>query len=119
MTGFNLTFKALGFAAVAMTFMGLQSAPAMAQKATEISISVKDNKFQPVETEVPANVAVVIKFKNLDTKPMEFESKELRFEKIVPAGGEVTVNVRAQKPGRYEFYDEFHEETTRGALVFK
>ena len=50
---------------------------------------------------------------------MEFESKELRFEKIIPGGGEATINVRAQKPGRYEFYDEFHEETTRGALVFK
>lgn len=100
-------------------FLSIPAAPALAQKATEISISVKDNKFQPVETEVPANAPVVIKFKNLDPKPMEFESKELRFEKIVPGGGEVTINVRAQKPGRYEFYDEFHEETTRGALIFK
>jgi hypothetical protein len=94
--------------------------PASAQnKATEITISVKDNKFQPAETEVPANTPVVIKIKNLDPKPMEFESKELRFEKIIPGGGEATVNVRAQKPGRYEFFDDFHEETTRGALIFK
>jgi plastocyanin len=93
--------------------------PALAQKATEITISVKDNKFDPRETEVPANTPVIIKFKNLDAKPMEAESKELRFEKIIPGGGEVTVNVRAQKPGRYEFYDDFHEDTTRGALIFK
>jgi plastocyanin domain-containing protein len=105
--------------AVLASALSAVSVPAMAQKATEISISVKDNKFQPVETEVPANVPVVIKFKNLDPKPMEFESKDLRFEKIVPGGGEVTINVRAQKPGRYEFFDEFREETTRGALVFK
>ena len=42
---------------------------------------------------------------------MEFESKPLKFEKIVTGGGEATVNVRAQKPGRYEFYDDFHEDT--------
>ncbi len=43
----------------------------------------------------------------------------LRFEKIVTAGSEATVNVRAQKPGRYEFFDEFREDTVRGALVVK
>jgi hypothetical protein len=31
----------------------------------------------------------------------------------------VTVNVRAQKPGKYEFYDDFHEDTTRGTLIVK
>ena len=34
-------------------------------------------------------------------------------------GSEAIVNVRPQKPGRYEFYDDFHEETTRGALIVK
>ena len=107
-------------AAFTAAFVSMVAAPALAQgKPTEISISVKDNKFQPAETEVPANTAVVIKIKNLDPKPMEFESKELRFEKIIPGGGEAIINVRAQKPGRYEFFDEFREETTRGALIFK
>ena len=106
--------------AIAAAFFAIAAVPALAQsKPTEISISVKDNKFQPAEIEVPANTPVVIKIKNLDPKPMEFESKSLRVEKIIPGGGEATVNVRAQKPGRYEFYDDFHEETTRGALVFK
>ena len=106
--------------AVAAAFLAIVAAPALTQsKPTEISISVKDNKFQPAEIEVPANTPVVIKIKNLDPKPMEFESKALRFEKIIPGGGEATINVRAQKPGRYEFFDEFHEDTTRGALIFK
>jgi plastocyanin len=110
----------LALSALAAVFIAAQAAPALAQsKATEIAITVKDNKFQPAEIEVPANTPVVIKIKNLDPKPMEFESKELRFEKIIPGGGEATITVRAQKPGRYEFYDEFHEETTRGALVVK
>lgn len=105
--------------AIAAAFLAAGAAPALAQKATEITISIKDNKFEPKEVEVPANTPVVIRFKNLDAKPMEAESKDLRFEKIIPGGGEVTVNVRAQKPGRYEFYDDFHEDTTRGALIVK
>jgi plastocyanin len=88
-------------------------------QTTEIAISVKDNKFDPVEVEAPANTPIRFKIKNLDAKPMEFESKDLKFEKIVTGGGEATVNARAQKPGRYEFYDDFHEETTRGFLTVK
>ena len=85
----------------------------------EISMTIKDGKFDPAEIEAPANTPVRIKIKNLEPKPVEFESNVLRFEKIVTAGSEATVNIRAQKPGRYEFYDEFREETVRGALVVK
>jgi plastocyanin len=92
---------------------------AIAAEPLEIAISVKANKFEPAEVEAPADTPIRFKVKNLDPKPMEFESKDLKFEKIVTGGGEVTVNVRAQKAGRYEFYDDFHEETTRGTLVVK
>jgi hypothetical protein len=47
---------------------------------------------------------------------MEFESKSLRVEKAVAANSEGVVNVRALKPGRYEFYDDFNEKA-RGSLV--
>jgi len=43
----------------------------------------------------------------------------LRVEKVVPGGGTITVQVRALKPGRYRFYDDYHEETTQGYLVVK
>src|SRR5689334_7389089 len=100
-------------------FVGTPTLPAHAQQAVEISITVKDNKFEPATVEAPANTPIRFKVKNLDPKPMEFESKSLKFEKIVTGGSEVTVNVRAQKPGSYEFYDDFHEDTTRGTLTVK
>lgn len=100
-------------------FAGMPTLPARAQQAVEISITVKDNKFDPATVEAPANTPIRFKVKNLDPKPMEFESKSLKFEKIVTGGSEVTVNVRAQKPGSYEFYDDFHEDTTRGTLTVK
>jgi len=92
---------------------------ANAQNATEIQLSYKDRKFDPAEISVSANTPIVIKLKNLDAKAMEFESKTLHVEKVVAAGGDATINVRAQKPGRYEFFDEYSEKTARGALVVK
>ena len=93
--------------------------PANAQTATEIQLSYKDKKFDPAEISAPANAAIVIKLKNLDAKAMEFESKTLKVEKVVAGGGDATINVRAQKPGRYEFFDEYNEKVARGALVVK
>lgn len=95
------------------------SLPLYAQQAVDIAISVKDNKFDPAQVEAPANTPIRFKIRNLDPKPMEFESKSLKFEKIVTGGAEATVNVRGQKPGSYEFYDDFHEDTTRGTLTVK
>ena len=92
---------------------------AHAQAALEIQLSYKDKKFEPAEISAPANTPIVIKLKNLDAKAMEFESKTLKVEKIVAGSTDATINVRAQKPGRYEFFDEYNEKVARGALVVK
>jgi hypothetical protein len=92
---------------------------ANAQNAVEILLSYKDKKFDPAEIGAPANTPIVIKLKNLDAKAMEFESKTLHIEKVVAGSSDATINVRAQKPGRYEFFDEYNEKTARGALVVK
>jgi plastocyanin len=110
--------RSIVVAGVALLFAA-SITPVGAQPAVEIQISVKGNKFEPAEIEAPANTPIRLKIKNLDPKPMEFESKSLKVEKIITGNGEATVNVRAQKPGRYEFYDDFHEDTTRGTLVVK
>jgi hypothetical protein len=95
------------------------TAAAQAQQATEIQLSYKDKTFDPAEISAPANTPIVIKLKNLDAKAMEFESKTLRIEKVVAGNTDATINVRAQKPGRYEFFDEYNEKVARGALVVK
>ena len=110
---FSTTVVALVFGAL------LAAAAAQAQTATEIQLSYKDKKFTPAEVTVPANTAFTIKVKNLDAKAMEFESKTLKVEKVVAGSSDATINVRAQKPGRYEFFDEYNEKVARGALVVK
>src|SRR5882757_4191225 len=97
----------------------IAAVPANAQSATEIQLSYKDKKFEPIEITAPANTAIVIKLKNLDAKAMEFESKPLKIEKVVAGSSDATINVRAQKPGRYEFVDEYNEKVAKGTLVVK
>jgi Cupredoxin-like domain len=110
--------KLATFAAIALVSIAASSA-ASAQSATEIALSYKDKKFDPAEISAPANAPIVIKLKNLDAKAMEFESKTLKVEKVVAGSSDATINVRAQKPGRYEFFDEYNEKVARGALVVK
>jgi hypothetical protein len=110
--------KATLFAALGLVSVAAIGA-AQAQGATEIQLSYQDKKFTPAEISAPANTAIVIKLKNLDAKAMEFESKTLHVEKVVAGSSDATINVRAQKPGRYEFFDEYNEKVARGALVVK
>ena len=111
--------KAVIFAAVAALLPLAAIGAANAQAATEVQLSYKDKKFDPAEITAPANTPIVIKLKNLDAKAMEFESKTLKVEKVVAGSSDATINVRAQKAGRYEFFDEYNEKVARGALVVK
>ena len=86
-----------------------------AQQSANVAISVKDHFFQPGQISAPANRPISIRVKNLDSAPMEFESVSLRVEKVIAPSSEV-VNVRVLAPGRYEFFDDFHQQT-RGVLV--
>lgn len=89
---------------------------ARAQEAAAVTITVKNHHFQPAEVHAPANRRLALTVKNLDTAAMEFESVSLRVEKVIAAGSEGIVNIRPLVPGRYEFFDDFHQET-RGVLV--
>src|SRR4051794_14991474 len=100
------------FCAIAM----LPVSPSRAQQATELQLTYSKGQFQPNDLHAPADKPLTLRVKNLDPKAMEFESKSLRLEKVVAANSEGVINVRALKPGRYEFYDDFNEKA-RGALV--
>ena len=107
--------RKLTFASACLIAM-LPVVTSQAQQATEIQVTYSKGQFQPSELRAPADKPIIFRVKNLDTKPMEFESKSLRVEKVVAASSEGVINVRALKPGRYEFYDDFNEKA-RGALT--
>lgn len=101
----------------AASVFSLAAVSRAAEPATEIQLSYKDKKFEPAEISAPANKPIVLKVKNLSGKAMEFESKPLKVEKVIAAGGEAVINVRAQKPGKYDFVDEYNEDVAKGVLV--
>ena len=87
-----------------------------AEEAVSLSLTIKDRKFEPAELHAWPGRAIEIHVKNLNPIVSEFESSDLHFEKIIPAGKEAVVYVRAQQPGRYSFFDDFHRET-QGVLI--
>ncbi len=93
----------------------LQSAPAQAQNPT-FSISIHDNGFDPPELTVPAGQKIELHVTNERTAASEFESAELRREKVVTPGQQITVYVGPLRPGTYEFFDDFNPQT-RGHLI--
>jgi hypothetical protein len=110
-------------AAVVLTFAGLLyclgGVPLAGAQSATVQVTIKNHRFQPAEVNAPANTPLTIRVKNLDPTPMEFESKSLRVEKVVPGNGEGSINVRALAPGSYKFFDDFNQATGQGVLVVK
>ena len=105
-------------AMVALMGLGLASATALAADAPpEIPITIEKNRFQPDEIKVKAGIPFVLVITNKDAGPEEFESKELRIEKVIPGGKTMKVRVKALKPGTYPFIGEYHEKTAKGRIV--
>ncbi len=101
------------FAAMALVVFGVAPADA----APAVKIALKDHRFMPAEPVAPANTPFTIVVTNQDSTPSEFESKTLRVEKVVQGGGTISLQIRALTPGRYRFFDDYHEDTTEGFLV--
>jgi plastocyanin len=112
----------MGYVMKSVTAVALLSAlvslatMAIADDATTLEVSVKDHKFEPAEVKAAAGSAIVFKVKNLDAAPIEFESEPLQFETVVKPNAEMLIKVKPQKPGRYVFFDDLHQET-KGTLV--
>ena len=82
---------------------------AAADKPLEVGLTATNQKFEPAEIKVKAGEPFVLVVTNKDSKrAVEIENKDLRVEKVVPAGKTVNVRVRALKPGTYVFVDDFN-----------
>lgn len=80
-------------------------------------LSIKGKVFSPEEIKVKSGEAFRIKLNNENAIPVELESSVLGFEKVVGGNSSILVNVRAQKPGTYKFYDDFHPSDAIGHVV--
>ena len=85
---------------------------------TAYSLTISNGRFEPATLAVKAGVKFKLMVSNKSAKAAEFESAELNREKIVPAGGSVTIYIGPLEPGAYPFFDDF-DQKNRGKIVAK
>jgi len=93
--------------------------PAWAADDQERLIVIEDHQFDPSVVEVPAGVRIKLEIENRDATAEEFESLDLRREKIVPGKSSASLWVGPLPAGEYGFHGEFHPETAKGKLIAK
>jgi Cupredoxin-like domain len=101
----------------ALSSLSFASLTAEAKDPVTYEVTLKGQAFTPAELKVPAGKSFIIKLKNENDAPAEFESKDMKFEKIVAGHSQILTKVKALPGGEFEFYDEYHEDTARGTVV--
>lgn len=99
------------------TFVLSLSSLGLAEELKTYEIHIKNNRFEPAELKVAKNTPFELLVFNDDKTAEEFESKELRKEKIIPGGKSAKFKIGALKPGIYNFFGEFHEDTAKGKII--
>ena len=91
--------------------------PGLGADEVEVTISIKDHKFDPAEVKVPSGKAIKLVVENLDGTAEEFESKPLKVEKVIAGKGKAIIRLKPLTKGSYTFFGEYHEKTAQGLLV--
>ncbi len=111
-------FARIGAAGAVAAMALLLAGAVQAQQGVSVELAVRNHRFEPAEIHAPANRPIVLNIRNLDAAAIEFESVSLRVEKVIAAHGQGVINLRPLQPGRYNFFDDFHQET-QGTLVVR
>ena len=109
------TLLCASFAATAL----MMGANTSAEEPNQYELVIRDARFTPNRIEVPANTKFRLMVRNEGPGAEEFESADLKKEKVIPPGASVTLSFIPLKPGIYRFFGEFHPETAQGVIVAK
>ena len=90
-----------------------------AEDEITIKLDMKDGVITPSPLEVPAKTKFRLEVTNSGKKPAEFESKDLRKEKVIAPGSKAVIVFRPLDAGEYSFFDEFNEKTSQTKLIAK
>ena len=101
----------------ALVAAGLLFAAAAQAADPEVTLVIKNHRFEPAEVMVPAGKKVKLIVHNQDSTPEEFESHSLNREKVIPGGQKATIFIGPLKAGKYTFFGEYNEKTAQGVVV--
>jgi hypothetical protein len=90
---------------------------AAAADVPTFALTLQNHQFTPDHLTVPAGQRFLIELTNHDETTDEFESYDMKFEKIVVPGGKIAVFAGPLHPGTYKFFDDYHPDTAQGTIT--
>jgi heme/copper-type cytochrome/quinol oxidase subunit 2 len=90
---------------------------ARAEDLATYSVTLKNHRFTPTEIHVPSGKPFFILVTNADDTADEFEMNAPPVEKVIAPGQEGRLRIRPLAPGRFKFFDDFHQDTAQGAFI--
>lgn len=105
-------------AALVAPAAGLFAQAAYADDLPTFRLEMADGKLNPARIDVPAGKRIKIEVRNTGKGAAEFESVQLRKEKVLAPGAESFVVIAPLDPGEYKFFDDFHQQA-QGLIVAK
>lgn len=97
----------------------LYAVTALAAALPTFKLEMKDGHLIPVRIVVPVGQRIKLEIHNIGTMAAEFESVELRKEKVLAPGAQSFVVMAPLRPGEYKFFDDFHPNMPQGVIVAK
>ena len=91
--------------------------PVAAQADQLVTLVIQNHTFSPSSFEVPAGERFRIQLTSHDESVDEFESYDMKFEKIIVPGNTVTVFAGPLHPGTYTFFDDYHPDQAKGTVT--
>jgi hypothetical protein len=82
-----------------------------------IQLRYDHHSFNPLTVDVPAGRPLIIKVMNDSRETIEFESFKLNRERAIEPGQAISVRIPALSSGKYDFYDDFHQDVPQGTIV--
>ena len=95
----------------------LAASAAYAQELPTFRLEMKNGRFEPTEIVVPANTRFKLVLHNAGPEAEEFESLELKKEKVLAPGATSFLVFVPLQPGSYRFFGDFHPDTAHGHIV--
>ncbi len=96
---------------------GLAVTGSLAAEEPTVVLTLRDHRFTPATVNVPAGQRVQVVVINQDRATEEFDSHDLRIEKMITPGATVRFFIGPLRPGVYSFEGEFHPQTAQGRIV--
>jgi|SRR5215831_20859194 len=106
-------------AAALLASAAFAALPALAADEPALELTIENHKFTPERLEVPAGRKVKLLVENKDATAEEFDSDDLRIEKVISGNAKGTIWIGPLKAGEYKFIGEYHDKTAHGVVVAK